>query len=352
MDISPYFAELIAQKNHVIVPGLGKFYQSRISGYYDEASKSFFPPAQKIEFTTEYRHDDKLVQYISQKSNISLTSAYAILDEYVKDLKAVLKNEPVTINSLGKLEIVDDKITFLTDENTQIINEDFFGLPVVDTQKIAPVILREEAKDYSLAQQALNTAMLDDDEDEKPKSIIGRLVLIFILFLLIGGAIALFYLKPEIYQNLINEFNQNKKEQPATLSKDLSDAEAVQKADSVYDNGDIEAKLKAKGFEFEDVKDSTDVVIAENSIPKDNGIRYEIIIGGYAKSDIAKAEAKVKELKENGINAYILKDDDGPLIKISCAVFYNQDQAKKELIRIQSELNPQAYIKPIKTLKK
>ena len=350
MDISPYFAELIAQKDHVIVPGLGKFYQSRISGYYDEASKSFFPPSQKIEFTTEYRHDDKLVQFISQKSNISLTSAYAILDEYVKDLKAVLKNEPVTINSLGKLKIVDDKITFFSDENTQIINEDFFGLPVVDTQKIAPVAIREEAKDYSLAQQALNTAMLDDDEDEKPKSIIGRLILIFILFLLIGGAIALFYLRPEVYQNLINKFNQNKKEQPATLSKDLSDAEAVQKADSVYDSGDIEAKLKAKGFEVEKAQDSTDVLVSENAIPKNNGIRYEIIIGLYEKRN--QAEARVKELKANGINSYIIEDADGPLIKISCAVFNTKTEANKELKRVQEELNPRAYTLPIKTLKK
>ena len=350
MDISPYFAELIAQKDHVIVPGLGKFYQSRISGYYDEASKSFFPPSQKIEFTAEYRHDDKLVQFISQKSNISLTSAYAILDEYVKDLKATLKSEPVTINALGKLEIVDDKITFSTDENTQVVNEDFFGLPVVDTQKIAPVISREEAKDYSLAQQAINTAMLDDDEDEKPKSIIGRLILIFILFLLIGGAIALFYLKPEIYQNLINKFNQNKKEQPATLSKDLSDAEAVQKADSVYDSVDIEAKLKADGFEVEKAQDSTDVVVSENALPKNNGIRYEIIIGLYEKRD--QAEARVKELKANGINSYIIEDADGPLIKISCAVFNNKTEANRELKRVQEELNPRAYTLPIKTLKK
>ena len=350
MDISPYFAELIAQKDHVIVPGLGKFYQSRISGYYDEANKSFFPPSQKIEFTAEYRHDDKLVQFISQKSNISLTSAYAILDEYVKDLKATLKSEPVTINALGKLEIVDDKITFSTDENTQVVNEDFFGLPVVDTQKIAPVILREEAKDYSLAQQAINTAMLDDDEDEKPKSIIGRLILIFILFLLIGGAIALFYLRPEIYQNLINKFNQNKKEQPATLSKDLSDAEAVQKADSVYDSGDIEAKLKASGFEVEKAQDSTDVVVSENALPKNNGIRYEIIIGLYEKR--AQAEARVKELKANGINSYIIEDADGPLIKISCAVFNTKTEANRELKRVQEELNPRAYTLPIKTLKK
>ena len=350
MDISPYFAELIAQKDHVIVPGLGKFYQSRISGYYDEANKSFFPPSQKIEFTAEYRHDDKLVQFISQKSNISLTSAYAILDEYVKDLKATLKSEPVTINALGKLEIVDDKISFSTDENTQVVNEDFFGLPVVDTLKIAPVILREEAKDYSLAQQAINTAMLDDDEDEKPKSIIGRLILIFILFLLIGGAIAVFYLRPEVYQNLINKFNQNKKEQPATLSKDLSDAEAVQKADSVYDSGDIEAKLKASGFEVEKAQDSTDVVVSENALPKNNGIRYEIIIGLYEKRD--QAEARVKELKANGINSYIIEDADGPLIKISCAVFNTKTEANRELKRVQEELNPRAYTLPIKTLKK
>jgi hypothetical protein len=350
MDISPYFSELIAQKDHVIVPGLGKFYQSRISGYYNEASKSFFPPSQKIEFTTEYRHDDKLVQFISQKNNISLTSAYAILDEYVKDLKSVLKSEVVTVNGLGKLSVIDDKITFLAEENQQAFKEDFFGLPVVDTQKIAPVVTREEAKDYSLAQQALNTAMLDDDDDEKPKNIIGKLILIFFLFLLIGSAIALFYLKPEVYQNLINKFNQYKKEQPATLNKDLSDEEAIKKADSVYDSGDIEAKLKAKGFEVEKAQDSTDVLISENAIPKNNGIRYEIIIGLYEKRD--QAEARVRELKANGINSYIIEDADGPLVKISCAVFNSKSEANKELKRVQEELNPRAYTLPIKTLKK
>jgi len=350
MDISPYFAELIANKDQVVVPGLGKFYQKRAAGYYNEVSKSFYPPSQKIDFTTEYRHDDKLVQYISQKSSTSLTSAYAILDEYVKDLKAVLKSETVTINGLGKLSIVDDKITFLVEENQQTLKEDFFGLPAVDTQKTAPVIFREEAKDYSLAHQALSTAIKDDDEDEKPKSITGKLILIFILFLLIGGAIALFYLKPEVYQNLMEKFNQSKKEQPATLSKDLSDAEAIQKADSVYENGDIEAKLKAKGFEVEKAQDSTDVVIAQSSIPKNNGIRYEIIIGLYEKK--SEAEARVKELKANGINSYILTDADGPLTKISCAVFYDKEKANKELKRVLEELNPRAYMLPIITLKK
>lgn len=350
MDISPYFAELIAQKDQVVVPGLGKFYQTRSAGYYDEASKSFFPPWQKIEFSTEYRHDDKLVQFISQKNSTSLTSAYAILDEYIKDLKAVLKSETVNINGLGKLIIVEDKITFENEESVIAIKEDFFGLPAVDTQKVAPAYQKEEAQDYSLAQQAMNTAVEDDEEDEKPKSIIGKLILIFILFLLIGGAIALFYLKPEVYQNLIKQFNQDKKEQPATLSKDLSDAEAIQKADSVYDNGDIEAKLKAKGFEVEKAQDSTDVMVSESAIPKNNGIRYEIIIGLYEKRD--QAEARVKELKANGINSYIVEDADGPLVKISCAVFNSKTEAERELKRVLEELNPRAYMLPIKTLKK
>lgn len=349
MDISPYLAELIANKDQVVVPGLGKFYQMRTAGYYNDDTKSFYPPSQKIQFTTEYRHDDKLVQFISEKSNTSLTSAYAILDEYVKDLKTNLKTNATTINGLGNLSMVNDQITFSIEENQQALKEDFFGLPVIDTQKTAPITVREEAEEYSLAQQAMRTAM-EDDEDDKPKSIIGKLIVVFLLFLIIGSAIALFYLKPEIYQNLLKSFIKNKKEQPSTLSKDLSDTEAIKKADSVYDNGDIEAKLKAKGFEVEKAQDSTDIMVSKNAIPKNNGIRYELIIGLYEKR--TQAETRVKELKANGINSYIVEDADGPLIKISCAAFNSKTEADKELKRVQEELNPRAYTLPIKTLKK
>jgi hypothetical protein len=80
MDISPYFIELLKEKNQVTVPGLGKFYKKIIPGYYHQESKSYYPPSGIIDFTTEYLHDDKLVHLIGLKNNFSLTSAYAVLD--------------------------------------------------------------------------------------------------------------------------------------------------------------------------------------------------------------------------------------------------------------------------------
>ena len=133
MDISPYIAELLESKDQVIIPGLGKFYQKKSAGYYHEETKTFYPPSKEIDFTIEYHHDDKLVQLISERNNITLTSAYTILDEYVKDIKTILKNSSAQINGIGSLIIEDDKI-ILDNSHRSENSEDYFGLPPIDTQ--------------------------------------------------------------------------------------------------------------------------------------------------------------------------------------------------------------------------
>ena len=92
MEISNYLVELITEKDQVTVPGLGRFFKKRKSGYYDDATKTYFPPSGEIVYSAEYMHDDKLVHLISQKTETSLTSAYAILDEYIREIKIALKN--------------------------------------------------------------------------------------------------------------------------------------------------------------------------------------------------------------------------------------------------------------------
>lgn len=344
MDISPYFAELINAKDQVIVPGLGKFYQKRSAGYFDEETETFYPPCTKIDFTTEYRHDDKLVQLISQRNNTSLTSAYAILDEYVKDLKVILKSQTVQINQIGELTLDDEKLTLQSDTKSEN-SKDYFGLAPIDAKALN--LSDAEAKNYSLAQQALNSAM--PTEDEAPKSITLKIVLVFIISVIIGSLIAVYYLKPGFYQNLYQKLKtETINQKPATLNQ-VPSPQAIQKADSVYNNADIEAKLKAKGFEVEKAKDSTAVSVNQKQIPKKSDIRYEIIIGLYLKK--TEALKRVAQLKSNGINAYIVEDADGPMIKISGATLYNEAEANQELKRIREQLNPEAFIKPIKLLK-
>ncbi|MEO5909374.1 MAG: hypothetical protein ABIP95_00730 [Pelobium sp.] len=346
MDISPHFATLIAQKDQLVVPGLGRFYKKRVAGYYEEETKTFHPPTKEIDFSMEYMHDDKLVQYISQEKNTSLTSAYAILDEYVRDLKVVLKKQAVDLLGIGSLVLEDEKI-LLKEKKEAKLNKTFFGLPTIDTQ--SSNFIGEEEEHYTLAQQALDTAMPDDYEEERPRSSRVKIFVMLFIIAIIAGLVALYIVKPEIYQGIYQQL-QRKENTKAVPPSNMPSQEFLNKADSIYNSKqDIEAKLKAQGFDVEKAKDSTDVSINEKTL-KNNGIRYEIIISQFQKR--SEAVERVALLKQNGINAFIVDDADGPLVKVSCATFYNETEAKIELNRVREELNPEAFIKPIKTLKK
>lgn len=352
MEISNYLVELITEKDQVIVPGLGRFFKKRKSGYYDDATKTYFPPSGEIVYTADYMHDDKLVHLISQKTKTSLTSAYALLDEYIREIKIALKTTDVKLKGIGILKDEHGQLT-LTSETETNLNKTFFGLPPVDT--LSPKLVGVETETYSLAQQALNTALPDELLEEEPKRGAVAITMGIIAVIILAGAIGLYFAKPDIYKNLVNQIQSytvskpNSTITPAQPNKPTPNAVALQKADSIYDENDIESKLKAQGFEVEKVKDSTNVSVKPKFLPKKGDIKYEIIIGLYTRRE--DAVKRVSQLKANGIDAHIVDDADGPMIKISCATLYNDAEAEKELARVREELNPEAFKKAIKILK-
>ena len=351
MDISPYLLELLVDKNQVTVPGLGKFFKKIIPGYYHQESKSYMPPSGAIDFTAEYIHDDKLVHYISAKNNLSLTSSYAVLDEYIRDIKNTLKTDQLTISGIGILKSDDGKIS-LSSTPSPNLNIASFGLPIIDTQ--SELLLGSNQDTYSLAQQALSTAMPDEEMVEEKRSVTS-LVLMIIAVAIIASLAGLYYAKPDIYKNLIIEIQQSFVSKAEALKKEVItpkiQEEDLNKADSIYNStpDDIEANLKAQGFEVEKSKDSTDVVVNTKPIPKAGNFRYEIIIGHYQLEEDAIKRAK--QLKSYGIDARVLDDRDGPMIKITGATLYDNELAEKELKRIQREINPEAYKKAYIILK-
>ena len=368
MDISFYLVEFIISKDQVIVPGLGKFYKNRIAGFLDQKTEIYYPPQQTINFTSEYFHEDKLVQFISEKSGISLTSAYAHLDEYVKDLKFAIKNGEFEIPGLGILSTKEDSIFFEALKSIKI-NDDFFGLSPIEikqnhlainaTEKAIPLVVKltEEKEEnpgkeenYSLADQALLTAI--EDEEEKKSNNVLQYVLIFIILAIVSGDTYLYYRQPETFKSLFSVAIKapEKIQAPKENQIKVADSSELKKADSIYNQSDISSDLEARGFEVEkeNAKDSTAISIKKKLIPKKPTIRYEIIIGLYLKKN--DAIKRVALLKSNGINAFIVEDSDGPMIKISTATFYDEAAANKELKRIREDINPEAFIKPVKNL--
>jgi hypothetical protein len=351
MDISPYFIELLKEKNQVTVPGLGKFYKKIIPGYYHQESKSYYPPSGIIDFTTEYLHDDKLVHLIGLKNNFSLTSAYAVLDEYLRDIKNTLKTDELNLEGIGVLKSDNGKIT-LTSTPLPNLNIASFGLPAIDTQ--SELLLGTDNETYSLAQQALSTAMPDEEMVEEKRSITS-LVFMIIAVVILASLVGLYFAKPDIYKNLIIEVQQSFASKPEPPKKKVVaptiQQEDLNKADSIYNStsDDIEANLKAQGFDVEKTKDSTNVVVNTKPIPKAGNFRYEIIIGHYQLEEDAIKRAK--QLKSYGIDARVLDDRDGPMIKITGATLYDNESAEKELKRIQKEINPGAFKKAYVILK-
>ena len=161
-----------------------------------------------------------------------------------------------------------------------------------------------------------------------------------------------YYTQPETFKNLFTIVNKVPKKVQATIKPQIkvADSSELKKADSIYNQTDISSDLAARGFEVEKekVKDSTAISIKKKLIPKKATIRYEIIIGLYLKKN--DAIKRVALLKSNGINAFIVEDSDGPMIKISTATFYDEAAANKELKRIREDINPEAFIKPVKNL--
>lgn len=355
MDISNYLVELIVERDQVIVPGLGRFFKKRKSGFYDEATKTYYPPSGELDFSSEYMHDDKLVHLISQKSQTSLTSAYAILDEYIREIKLALKTGDFSLAGIGVLKIEEGQIA-LTPEKRANPNQAFFGLPAVDTE--SERLIGKESETYSLAQQALNTALPDELFEEEPKRGVVAITMGIIAVVILAGVIALYFARPDIYKNLVNQIHEYSFNQsptpiaPVEPQKESPNSAALLKADSIYQETDIESKLKAEGFEVEKAKDSANVSINKNVLAKKGKFKYEIIIGLYTRRE--DAVKRVVQLKANGIDAHIVDDEEAKITtmtKISCATLYDDAEAEKELKRIKQELNPEAFKLTILILK-
>lgn len=353
MEISQYLVELITEKDQVIVPGLGKFSKKRKSGYYDDATKTYFPPSGEIVYSADYMHDDKLVHLISLKKGTSLTSAYAILDEYIREIKLALKSNVVKLRGIGTLSQNEGQMSLVSETETNL-NKSFFGLPHVDT--LSEKLVGVDTENYSLAEQALNASLSGELYDKQPKRGILAIVMGIIAVAILAGVVGLYFAKPGIYKDLVRQIQNYTVSNPSPTpvapvapKNQTPNAVAIQKADSIYSNNDIESKLKAEGFEVEKVKDSTNVSVKTKVLPKKGDIKYEIIIGLYTRRE--DAVKRVSQLKANGIDAHIVEDADGPMIKISCATLYSDAEANRELDRVREELNPEAFKKAIKILK-
>ena len=344
MEIPFNLRTLLEKNSQVVLPGIGVFYKKRTEGFFDENRNSFFPPKEDITFN--YNPNAIDTETASEKENSFIANLAKTINE------AIFGTGEIAIEGLGNLKKKGDVIVFEKTIAQDNINSSFFGLPVLSLpeEKVEPQIAvpnvvtpLQTAENFSLAEQALSVSLADTQlEEENLKSITWLYVLLSLIILALG-AFAVYQYQPSIIDDIRNQLNPEPKKVIVPVATIDTDSISKQIADSIY-NQEIEAELKKQGFEAEKAKDSVDVSIQTKVVPKKNATRYEIIVSAW-KSE-SKALTVLKNLKENGIDAHIVKDSSRLMpYKISVATLYTIEQREKELKRVREELNPEAFYK-------
>ncbi|TKC04586.1 hypothetical protein FA048_19175 [Pedobacter polaris] len=132
MDILLYLTELLQTRKTVGIVGLGTLYKKKSPGKYDAEKHAFVPPSYNLTFTTEVNEQEELANFISQKRNITVDSAKYYISEFAERIQSELADQQESnLESLGKLKLVNDQITFIPEQEGGIGFE-FYGLPEIN----------------------------------------------------------------------------------------------------------------------------------------------------------------------------------------------------------------------------
>ena len=352
MDIAPYIADLLRQHDEVNVPSFGTFYKEHKAGFYDAGRSDFLPPSYSLSFK---KSDDStfFTEYISRQKNVSINTANYFIEKFVSQINSLLDVYGQTeIELLGTLKRFPGGTYSLTGSPDMDTIGEYYGLmpvPEIKVQQIegAPAIAIQPAETVSVASETAPTIeeLRAEEAEQTGKKVSGasKVILTAAMLILIGIITYLVY--PQAFETFRQKTNVPghkvpvKEPKVAPVTKTLADS--IAEADTIYQ------ELAKQGFEVEKPRDtleiSTDVKVV-TAVPE--AVTFEIIGAAFARR--TEAETYVKQLTGKGVYAKIVENMPGSKLKISLGTFNDENSAKKELIRIQKDLNKDAWIARVK----
>ena len=179
--ITNYLIELLKDNECVIVPEFGAFISKRHSATIDYANHRFMPPYKELVFNNKLtNNDDLLVNYISQKENVSNEEALAKIQKFVNQSAAILEvNLELELEGLGKLRNFHGDFVFETKEDINLLG-DSFGLTNFNFQPIfrtetyqilkEKIVVEQKQKntEYSIALDSVEEVASETPKTRKP----------------------------------------------------------------------------------------------------------------------------------------------------------------------------------------
>ena len=179
--ITNYLIELLKDNECVIVPEFGAFISKRHSATIDYANHRFMPPYKELVFNNKLtNNDDLLVNFISQKENISNEEALDKIQKFVNQSAAILEvNFELDLEGLGKLRNFHGDYVFETKEDVNLLG-DAFGLTSFNFQPIfrtetyqvirEKIVVEQKQKntEYSIAIDSVEEVASETPSRRKP----------------------------------------------------------------------------------------------------------------------------------------------------------------------------------------
>lgn len=306
MKIEKYISALLYRYQCVIVPGFGAFLTEIQSSFYDEETKTFFPPHKKLSFNVNIKHNDGLLaNHIAKQENVSYDEAVSSIKNEVNNWNTIIKTiGSIAIDGIGEFSAnKEGQLVFNPSSNSNFLKTSF-GLSAIGTQKISrtPIIPLKEAKPVKTAR--------------KKTTVFVKYAATVASILTVGGIL------------LKNSYEAYVVDQSLTIEKNVQTKvnDKIQQATFI-----IEPTATTIALPVKEKIDTTEV------------LPYHIIACAFRSAETAKQEAE--KLQGKGFkNAIALDRTKYGMYPVAYSGFKEQAEAQKELRKIHRTLNSDAWI--------
>lgn len=337
MNLGVSIANLLRRYPAVGVPGIGVFKKTHQSAAYDADRSAFLPPEDRIELVEGDAEAFQLTTYLAAQHQLDEGGAEAMLEGAVA---AIME----TISRNG--EALLDGIGYLLADGASFILKPFEidGVGAMPIAARAPsVVLPDEVADVEEAvdaQAPLEEEVVSDQDGQSrrytPWIISGAVAALLV------AAVAVWKYQPEWFGGYAAG--------PTTATDVEQTGSPVLPPDETVAAVDVDRDTT--------VIDSTQVVAAEplpapvdsvpvaGTPPAKPSVTYEIIVGSFAT--MRQANKFVAEMKAKGYDLQAIDSKmPGNRKKISWGSYATEEEAYRELARVQKTFEPGAWIAKI-----
>ena len=363
MNFNQAIQDLLFEHECVIIPSFGGFVTSYKPAFIHPKKQMVFPPSKKLSFNVNLKNNDGLlVNYISQKENISYQTAAEFVTSSVEEFKNELNTDKrLSLEGIGWISVNTSGALEFSPEDTRNFLRNSFGLkPVflptieelladkVTTPLVAPIIETE----------VISIAPAKEEETPSIRRKTGWVAAAaFLGVMFIGGMqvqenssnIASFFSsfipgktavkEAKFLPRLEDEkLHFTYEEEVSELALIVNQNPELQSVFYSFEKGEI----SPDGLKVVLKKSSADVSSTEYKRNSSSLELYFVVAGCF--QDETNADGLVKKLRRKGFDAGIFGKK-GRLHLVCYGSYTNRSAAKSALQGIKSSENPGAWLK-------